>query len=64
MKKYDYLIVRAGFFGSVFASEARRRGFRCLLVERRNHIGCNAFAVVNNETKAEIEEQKKNKYTQ
>jgi UDP-galactopyranose mutase len=43
MKKYDYLIVGAGFFGSVVAHEARRKGFSSLVVERRNHIGGNVF---------------------
>ena len=39
MKKYDFLIVGAGLFGAVFAREATRRGKKCLVVERRNHIG-------------------------
>ena len=40
---YDYLIVGAGFFGSVFAHEAIRRGKHCLVVERRPHIGGNCY---------------------
>lgn len=40
---YDYLIVGAGLFGSVFAHEATRRGKRCLVVDRRNHIGGNIY---------------------
>ncbi|MDR1878407.1 MAG: UDP-galactopyranose mutase [Bacteroidales bacterium] len=43
MRKYDYLVVGAGFFGAVFAHEAQKRGCKCLVVERRNHIGGNAF---------------------
>lgn len=43
MKKYDYLIVGAGLFGSVFAYLATKRGLRCLVLERRDHIGGNAF---------------------
>lgn len=43
MKKYDYIIVGAGLYGSVFAHEALKRGKRCLVVERRNHIGGNCY---------------------
>ena len=43
MYKYDYLIVGAGLFGSVFAYEATKRGKKCLVVEKRNHIGGNIF---------------------
>lgn len=39
---YDYLIVGAGLFGAVFACEAKRRGKRCLVVEKRNHVAGNA----------------------
>ncbi len=38
---YDYLIVGAGLFGSVFAHEARKLGKRCLVVDRRDHTGGN-----------------------
>ena len=41
--KYDYLIVGAGLFGSVFAHEAKKLGKKCLVVERRNHIGGNVY---------------------
>ena len=40
---YDYLIVGAGFFGSVFAHEAKARGKKCLVVDRRDHIGGNCY---------------------
>ena len=40
---YDYLIVGAGLFGAVFAHEATKKGKRCLVVERRNHIGGNVY---------------------
>jgi UDP-galactopyranose mutase len=43
MAKYDYLIVGAGFFGSVFACEARKNGKRCLVIDKRNHIGGNSY---------------------
>jgi len=38
-KKYDYLIVGAGLFGSVFAYEANKRGKKCLVVDKKDHIG-------------------------
>ena len=41
--KYDYLIVGAGLFGSVFAYEAKKAGKKCLVVERRSHIGGNIY---------------------
>lgn len=41
--KYDYLIVGAGLFGSVFAREASQRGYRCLVIDRRSHIGGNIY---------------------
>ena len=42
-KKYDYLIVGSGLFGSIFAYEAKKRGKNCLIVEKRNHIGGNIY---------------------
>ena len=43
MKKYDYLIVGAGLFGSVFAYEASKKGKKCLVIDKRNHIGGNIY---------------------
>ena len=43
MRKYDYLIVGSGLFGSVFAHEATAHGKRCLIVEKRDHVGGNVF---------------------
>ncbi len=43
MKKYDYLIVGSGLFGSIFAYEATKRGKKCLVIEKRNHIGGNIY---------------------
>ncbi|MEB2817962.1 FAD-dependent oxidoreductase, partial [Campylobacter upsaliensis] len=40
---YDYLIVGAGLFGSIFAYEASKRGKKCLVLERREHIGGNCY---------------------
>lgn len=42
-KKYDYLIVGAGLFGSVFAHEATKNGKKCLVIDKRNHIGGNIY---------------------
>jgi len=43
LEMYDYLIVGAGLFGSVFAHEATKRGAHCLVVEKRPHIGGNLY---------------------
>jgi len=40
---YDYLIVGAGLYGAVFAREMTDKGFKCLVVERRNHIAGNVY---------------------
>ena len=41
--QYDYLIVGAGLFGSVFAREMTDAGKKCLVVDRRPHIGGNVY---------------------
>lgn len=43
MQKYDYLIVGAGLFGCVFAHEAKKKGKKCLIIDKRKHIGGNVF---------------------
>ena len=43
MKQYDYLIVGSGLFGAVFAYRARRLGKRCLVIDRRSHLGGNIY---------------------
>jgi len=40
---YDYLIVGAGLYGAVFASEMTKAGKRCLVIEKRSHIGGNIY---------------------
>src|SRR5574342_402854 len=40
---YDYLIVGAGLFGSVFAREMTDHGRKCLVIDKRPHIAGNAF---------------------
>ena len=41
--KYDYLVVGAGLFGAVFAHEAASRGKKCLVIDRRFHVGGNVY---------------------
>lgn len=41
--KYDYLIVGAGLFGSIFTYEANNRGKKCLVIDKREHIGGNIY---------------------
>ena len=43
MKKYDYLIVGAGLFGSVFAHEATAKGKKVLVIDKRDHIAGNIY---------------------
>ncbi|MBR1598083.1 MAG: UDP-galactopyranose mutase [Lachnospiraceae bacterium] len=43
MKHYDYLIVGAGLYGSVFAHEANRIGKKVLVIDRRDHIAGNIY---------------------
>ena len=43
MHQYDYLVVGSGLFGAVFAHEANKLGKNCLVIDKRNHIGGNAF---------------------
>ncbi len=41
--KYDYLIVGAGLFGATFAYFARKKGKRCLVIDKRPHTGGNIY---------------------
>ena len=43
MKRYDYLIVGSGLFGAVFAHQAHKAGKRCLVIDRRPHLGGNVY---------------------
>ena len=40
---YDILVVGAGLFGSVFAREARLKGLKVLVIDKRQHIGGNIY---------------------
>lgn len=43
MKPYDYLIVGSGLFGSTFAYFAHRHGKKCLVIDKRPHLGGNVY---------------------
>lgn len=43
MKKYDYLFVGAGLFSAVFAHQAKLAGKKCLVIDRRSHLGGNIY---------------------
>ncbi len=43
MKEFDYLIVGAGLFGATFAHMAKKKGKRCLVIDRRYHAGGNIY---------------------
>jgi len=40
---YDYLIVGAGLFGAMFAYRAKRMGKKCLVIDKRPHLGGNIY---------------------
>lgn len=46
--KYDYLIVGAGLFGAVFANEMKKKGKKCLVIDKRNHIAGNIYTEEQN----------------
>ena len=41
--KYDYLIVGSGLFGAIFAYEANKKEKKCLVIDKRSHIGGNIY---------------------
>jgi len=43
-KNYDYLIVGAGLFGSTVARLLTDKGYKCLVIDKRKHIGGNCFS--------------------
>ena len=40
---YDYLIVGSGLFGATFAFEAKKKGKKCLVIDKRTNIGGNIY---------------------
>ncbi|SEA52057.1 UDP-galactopyranose mutase [Prevotella sp. tc2-28] len=43
MNKYDYLIVGSGLFGAIFANRAKQKGKKCLVIDKRPHLGGNVY---------------------
>ena len=43
MKLYDYLIVGSGLFGATFAYRAKQMGKKCLVIDKRSHLGGNVY---------------------
>ena len=43
MKKYDYILVGSGLYSGVFAWFAKQKGKKCLVMEKRDHIGGNVY---------------------
>lgn len=43
MKQYDYLLVGAGLHNAVFAHLAKQAGKRCLVIDKREHLGGNIY---------------------
>lgn len=43
MKTYDYLIVGSGLYGATFAYKAHKEGKRCLVIDKRPHLGGNVY---------------------
>jgi len=41
--KYDYLIVGSGLFGATFAYCAKQMGKKCLMIDKRPHLGGNVY---------------------
>lgn len=41
---YDYLIVGAGLYGAVYAQQKTEQGYKCLVIDRRGHIGGNSYS--------------------
>lgn len=50
MPQYDYLVVGAGLFGSIFAYEANKIGKKVLVIDKRNHIGGNCYDYYDEKT--------------
>jgi UDP-galactopyranose mutase len=43
MKHYDYLVVGSGLFGATYAYMAKQQGKRCLIIDKRSHLGGNIY---------------------
>ena len=54
---YDYLIVGCGIFGTTFARLATDAGKKCLIIDKREHIGGSAYTENNNGIKNNAEKE-------
>ena len=43
MKEFDYIVVGAGLFGATFAHQAKKAGKKCLIIDKRSHVGGNIY---------------------
>ena len=43
MTKFDYLIVGSGLYGATFAYRAKQKGMKCLVIDKRPHLGGNVY---------------------
>lgn len=48
-KKYDWLIVGSGLFGATFAYHANKIGLKCLVIDKRKHLGGNVYCETCND---------------
>ena len=48
MEKYDYLVVGSGLFGAIFSYEAKKKGKKVLVIDKRNHLGGNIYTEKRN----------------
>jgi UDP-galactopyranose mutase len=51
---YDYVVVGAGFFGATFAQQMKEHGRSVLVIERRDHVGGNAYSADDPETGIDV----------
>ena len=50
----DFLIVGSGFYGSTVAERLASNGRKVLVIEKRDHIGGNAYTYVDDDTQIEV----------
>ena len=43
MEMHDYLVVGSGLYGSIFAREATNKGYKCLVIDKRDNVGGNIY---------------------
>ncbi|MBG1230992.1 UDP-galactopyranose mutase [Aestuariivirga litoralis] len=54
LSRHDVAIVGAGFFGATMAERIAAAGFTCLVIDRRSHIGGNAYSEADKATGIEV----------